>query len=260
MSLPTFNGFSLQDTNFITERVVFKGYGDRGVIRAKANRREGIKLLASEFGEKEVTLEGVLVAASVADLQSKLDDMKKALTAEEGDLVIETDRTFHATVTDLAIPDEHYNQSKTDWSVTFVCSQPFAEASQLMAVTPVTSGVFTFSGSVNISGTLFSRPVIIYTPPTGPGTGNTRISTMSIYHVQTGQTATVSGFGSSAGLDYSNVVTINMDTFTALEGSSDIGTSGSFPRWEPGINTYTVTVSGRFPGGTITVQYQPRYV
>lgn len=261
MALPTFNGFSLQDGNFITERIVFKGYADRAVVRAKINRREGIKLLNTEFGEKEVTISGVVIAESSTSLQALLDNMKKSLTAEEGSLLIETGREWTATVVSLAIPDEHYNHSKAPFEATFLCSNPFAEGDELTVTINVPSGTTTLSGMLYVSGSYYVRPVIIYDPP--GTTGNTLIRKVSIYHVPTGQTVAVSGFGAggSGGLGYQNTVTVNYDDFTSLEGSSDIDNTGVFSRWEPGENQFTITPSGRaFPGGSVTVSYRPRYL
>jgi len=259
MAVPTFNAFSLQDENFISERITFKGYADRGVIRGKINRREGVKLLATEFGEKEVTIEGRVIADSASDLQSLLDDFKKNLTIEEGDLVIETGRTFNATVTSLAIPDEHYNQSTAIFEVTFLCSEPYAVSSQVIGVIPVPSGVYTVSGTFTVSGTLFNRPIFVYSPP--ELTGNTLIRMMRLYHAETGQTVTISGFGAGSSLSYQNDVTINLDDFSALEGSSTVDIGGGFQKFEPGINNVTLTASGRaFPGGSLTVRHQPRWL
>jgi predicted phage tail component-like protein len=261
MANPTFNGFSLQDSNFITERIYFKPYAKRAITRAKINRREGVKVLGTEFGEKPITVEGVIIGSSPSNLQTLIDNMKSALTAEEGALIIEADRTFTATVEQLDVPDEHYNQSKAPFRVEFVCTNPFAEGSLLTATANVPSGVFTFSGLVNISGTLFSRPTITYTPPSN--TGSTLIRRIDLSHTPTGQVVTISGLGSGAagGLGYQNAVTINLDSFTTLDGSSAINNSGAFPRFEPGNNAYVLTASGRaFPGGTVTVSYKPRYL
>lgn len=259
MALPTFNSFAFNDSNFITERIIFKGYADRAVIRGQVNRREGIKLIGTEFGEKSIKLSGQVLASSATALQTLLDGMKQALTYEEGDLVIENGRTFKATVADVGIPDEHYNQTKAPWEVTFICTDPYAEGSSLSVVQPVTSGVFTFSGMVNISGSMFARPSIVYTPGT-PVAGNTNIRTLSIYHVPTGQTVTISGFNNSSGLLYSQTVTMNYDTFLSLQGTADIDNSGAFSRWEPGVNQYTISVSGRWPGGSVQLSYAPRYL
>lgn len=262
MANPTFNGFSFQDnTNWFTERVTFKGFAKRDAIRGKINRREGVKLLATEFGEKEITIEGTVIAASAAALQSQLDSMKNLATVEEGQLTIETNRVFTATVADMAIPDEHYNNAVAPFMVTFLCSKPFAEDVQQSPVQNVPSGTFTFSGQVNISGSLFNRPTLVYTPPSA--TGDTLIRRLDIYHVPTGQTITISGFNNSSqgGLQYQNAVTVNMDTFSALEGTTGINSSGAFPRWPTGVNNYTVTASGRqFPGGTLQVVYYPRWL
>lgn len=255
----TFNNFDLQDSNFITERVTFKGFANRAVIRANINRREGVKLLATEFGEKIIEVEGVIVAASASDLQTKIDNMKASLQAEEADLVVETGRTWTATVLNLAIPDEHYNLSRAPFMASFLCSNPFSEGVVLQGITPVLSGIFTFSGQITITGSFFNRPSIIYTPPSA--TGKTLIRSLTVTHVPTGQSVTVSGFGSNTSLGYQDSVTINYDELTALEGSDSINTSGAFSRWEPGVNQFTITASGRaFPGGSVTVSYNPRYI
>lgn len=256
---PTFNSFSLQDSNFITERIEFKGYGSRAVIRGNINRREGVKLLATEFGEKQVDISGIVVASSSSTLQTLLDSMKMNLTEEEGSLVLEQGRTFRATVIDLDIPDEHYNQSVARFTAKFMCSDPFSTGTLQTVSSNVVSGTFTYSGTVYISGTMFARPTVTFTPA-GAATGNTNIKKLVLTHTQTGQILTISGFGSGAGLSYANAVTLDLDAFTALEGSSAVDTAGGFPRWEPGTNNYTVTVSGRFPGGSVGLSYQPRYL
>ena len=256
---PTFNSFSLNDGTFITERVIFRGYSTRGVIRAQLNRREGVKLLATEFGEGSIEVDGRVVAASASDLQSKLDSMKAALTTEEGDLVIETGRTWAATVNTLVIPDEHYNNSTAPFQVTFVCTNPFATGALLTVVQNVVSGLLAFSGLVNISGTLFARPTIAITP-TGFASGHTNIRSLTITHTPTGQMVTVSGFGNGTDLDYANPVTVDLDAFTALEGSTAKDLSGTFPRWQPGNNAYTITISGHWTNGTVTLSYKPRYL
>lgn len=259
MASPTFAGFSLQDENFITERITFKGYADRELVSGKIARREGINLMNTEFGAKEIQIEGRVIASTASELQSLLDNLKKNLTTQEGDLIIETARTFKATVRDVSIPDEHYNQTTVPFEITFLCSNPFSEGTQLSAVTPVISGTFTFSGLVNISGSLFARPSITYTPPSD--TGETLIVRIDILHTSTGQAITVSGLGSPNSLLYQNEVIVNFDEFTALDGTTERNTGGSFPKWEPGNNNYTFTVSGRaFPGGQIAFTYKPRYL
>jgi len=261
MGYPTFNGFSINDSNFIAERVTFKGFASRAVVRGNINRREGVKLLATEFGEKVVTVEGTIVASSASELQSLVDNMKYNLTAVEAPLIVEQGRTFTATVTDLAVPDEHYNLSKAPFQVSFICSNPYAEGTQQSVTIPVQSGQTTISGLINISGSYFVRPTVTYNPPSN--TGNTLIKRLDINHIPTGQNITVSGFNSGAtgGLQYQNSVTVNYDTFASLDGSSAINNTGAFSRWEPGNNSFTVTASGRaFPGGSITVTYSPRYL
>ncbi len=258
-NLPTFNGFSFNESGLIAERILFKSYAERAITRANINRREGVKLLGSEFGEKEIVIEGKIIKSTSTELQTKVDELKSYLTIEEGDLQIETGRTFAATVKSLVIPDEHYNQSMASYEVTFICSNPYSEGQTISQTYPVTSGLFTLSGNIYVSGTMFTRPTFVYTPA-GAASGNTNIKNISINHTPTGQTVLVSGFGNGLGLSYANPVTINYDTFEATESSTEIDSSGAFSKWEPGTNGFTVTVSGRYPGGSVQVTYRARYL
>ncbi len=255
----TFNGFDLDDTNFITERIIFKGFAKRSIVTRNLARREGVKLLDTEFDQKTITLEGAVIADSAVALQTLLDNMKKSFTEEEGDLILESDRTFKATVGNFTIPDEHFNQSKTDFEITFICSKPYSFATELAAVIDIPSGVATVSGTTTISGTLFNRPTFLYTPA-GQASGNTLINQLDLLIVQTGQTVTVSGFGSGLGLDYANPVTIDLDTFSALEGNASRDTSGGFQEVEPATIDFTLTADTFYPGGTLTIRYSPRFI
>ena len=258
MSLPSFNGFQFNDSNFITERVVFKGFANRAVTRAKINRREGVKLLGTEFGEKEVTIEGVIITDSASSLQSLVDGLKNSIQVEEGTLTIEQGREFTATVQNLAIPDEHYNQSKAPFAITFICTNPYAIGALETAITNVSSGIYTFSGAINISGTFFNRPTITYMPP--DGVGQTNINKLVFQHLLSGQSVTVSGFGSGLGLNYGDDVAVDYDGLSALEGTSVVDSGGSFSKWETGINNYLVTFSGASVGGQMSFAYRPRYI
>lgn len=256
----TFDGFSLSDDNFITERVVVKGFANRALNTAKINRREGIKLIGTEFTSKEIEVDGNVIADSASELQTLLDNLKKALQTEEGNLVVDN-RTYRATVSSLAIADEHYNLSKAPYSITFVCSDPFATTDQVSVTLQVSSGRATVSGQITISGTFFARPAVVYIPPAAQG--DTLIKSMRLYHTNTGQTTLVSGFNnnSQGGLRYQDQLTFNLEQFSAYEGNSLLDTTGSYPKWQPGVNNFTMSPSGvAFPGGQVRVVYQPRYI
>lgn len=258
--LPTFGTFSFNENGFITEKIEFRQFAQRATIRAKIARREGIKVLSTEFGEKQITIIGFVTASSPAQLQSMLDDLKNLIQAEEGSLVVENGRTYRATVTNLVIPDEHYNQSKANFEVSFVTSDPFASGALLTVIQNVPSGTTTFSGYVSISGTFFVRPTIIYRPPDGDGSGRTGISKLVLVHEPTGQELTVSGFGNGVSLVYGVDISLNFDNFTSLEGATVKNNSGSFARWNTGDNNYFVQFTGPTVGGTIELSYQPRYL
>lgn len=258
---PSFNGFSFNDSNWITERITFKGFANRDLQTQPIARREGIKVLGDQFREKEITLEGKVIAIDSGTLQTLLDNAKQYLVSEEGTLIIEVGRQYVATPSKVEIPDQPYNQTMAPYTITFICSNPYATSAQQSAIIPVVSGQFTVSGTTTISGTIFNRIKLIYTPPFGVAAGNTSIQSITVYHVPTGQSVTVSGFGGGTNLNYNSSVTIDMDLFQTLDGVTGLNNTGSFPKWQPGTNAFTITSSpAAFPGGTLTVQYTPRYI
>lgn len=258
---PSFNGFSLQDSNWITETIEFKGFAKRDFVQQPIIRREGNKVLGTQFREKSITLTGHVVAADSGTLQTLMDNMKQNLSLQEGVLIIEVGRQYVATAQDIKVPDQPYNQTIAPWEITFTTDDPFATATAaLTVVINVPSGVFIVSGLMTISGSFYNRPTITYTPPNPPSAGDTLIKSMTVYHVPTAQSVTVSGLGNGTDLQYNSSVTVNMDTFQTLDGTLALNNSGSFPIWQPGVNAFTVSCDRGFPGGQIAVTYTPRYL
>src|SRR3990172_8807383 len=105
MALPTFNSFSLQDGTYITTDIEYRTFPNRNLNLKQIARRPGVKLLGVEYAEKRIHLTGHVIGASASDLQSKVDSLHKTLATKEGELIVDTNRTYHATVSSLTVSD-----------------------------------------------------------------------------------------------------------------------------------------------------------
>lgn len=258
MALPTFDGFSLQDDNYITEEIIYRTIPARSVEMEQITRRPGTKILGSEFGARKVLLKGHIIADSATDLQSKIDAIHSNITRkEEGVLTIESGRTGTALVSSVGIMDPHYAQDYVPFEIEMVMPDPFFYGSQQTVSVTVTSGVSSVSFNTVISGSAYAEPTIVYT---APGTsGYTTTSGISIEYTPTAEILTWSGTSTNT-LAYNSSVTFNYADYSILEGLNEVDIEGVFARWEPITTSFIVTFSGTAQGGSIDFSYQPRYL
>jgi len=254
---PTFGSRSLQDANYYTTEVTFRAAAPKDVNLVKITRRPGAKMTANEHREKRIGLKGWIKGSSAGDLQTKIDDLQQDLHAEEQTFVIETGRTYTATMSNLVIPDIHYNQTIVPFEAEFVCADPFAIGDSQTASWIVPSGVAEFERTITISGTVYAVPTITYA---APGTaGDTTTSGLVIRNVTRGEQVTWSGGVSDTSLDYGGEVSFNYDTKQVQLDSVDKDHTGKFSRFEPGSNRLIVSYSGLATGGSMEFTYTPRY-
>lgn len=263
MGYPTYGGYSLDnENNIITESI--KGDRDsvdRNVIDEPLVRREGAKILGDEFGVKEFTVEGTLYDTTVTGFRGILDEFKQNLAEVEQQLQFTSDRYYVATTTKLNVTQNSSDISIGKFQAEFLAVDPFAYGTAQSVDITVASGIVATSGTVTISGTVYARPTISYITPVGPtGTGATTISGITISHVPSGTTVTWSGTTSTRPMTYSGTVSFNYDTLTVYSGTTSQDWTGFFPVWEPGANAFVTTVSGQTVGGTIRVNYTPRFL
>ena len=259
MGYPEFDGFSLQDENFVTSEIEYRTTPNRSLDYHKLSRRSGVKLVSHDFAERTVSMRGYIVGTDASDLQSKIDDLHKNVTRkDDGALYIQSDRSSTATATKIAIADPHYAQDFVPFEVDFLLADPFFYGTQQTATTAVTSGSLSTTISTTISGTVFAEPSVIYTNVSG--TGDSLVEKLDITYDPTSEQVTWSGTGGDIYLDYSETVTFDYANQLILEGTSSVDVEGVFSRWQPGSTNFTVTFSGAAVGGSVQLSYQPRYI
>lgn len=255
---PVFNGFSLQDDNYITTDVEYRTWPKRELAMEKIALRAGSKLLNSEFAERNISIRGYILGDSVADLQSKIDTLYVLAKEEAKSLQMETDRFFTATVTSLSVADPHYNQSMVPFEMNFVCPDPFAYATAVSASTTVVSGTTTQTFNVTISGTYAAEPSIVYTPPSG--SGNTTTSGVQIFHLATGEYVQWINDANPTYIQRGTTATFDYQNYKVLIDTTQKTHTGIFTLIEPGLQSFQITFMGNPIGGTITFSYAPRYL
>jgi len=256
---PKFDGFSLQSDNYYTTNIEYRTTPVRSVDAQKIARRPGVKLLAHEFGERKVKLQGFIIGSSSSDLRDKIDSFHASVTSkEEGILEIESDRQATATVLSVVIPDPAYAQDMVPFEAELIMADPFFYALQHQVAWSVGAGATSMQQTVSVSGSIFAEPSIKYDAPAGEG--YTTTSGIIVSYGPTGETVTWSGTGDTTTLAYGDSVTFDYINHRILEGTNEVDVEGVFSRWDPVSTTFTVTFSGTAAGGTLTLSYQPRYL
>lgn len=254
----TFDGFSLEDSNYIISELDYKGGPRRDLIAQKTSRRPGVKYTNTEFSERTIRMSGFILGSSVSDLKDKIDNMfKNVVRKPEGTLSIDSDRSISAISSNVIIQDSHYNQTFIPFELEFKSTEPYWKGAQQTIDLVLVSGTGSFTYSTTISGSAFAEPYFTYSAPAG--SGDTTISGISIAYGLTGQSVTWSGTGSTNAVQYSDVIQFDWAHQIITRNQANEEPFGVFARWEPGDTSFTVTFSGTTVGGTLQMAYQPRY-
>lgn len=260
MAHPTFNGFSLQDDNYITSRVEHHTAPSRDFRLAKITAQPGSLQLGEEFNEKRIKVSGHILGDDATDLRSKIDDLNKNVVREVAKtLTIDNNRSYTATCSQSVISDPSYSADYVPFELEFLCTNPFAYGDAQTVNWTVTSGTTSTTKSVTISGSVFAEPTLTFT-----STGTSGITTTSgvrVDHTNSGTYTTWSGSVTNPRLSYGDFVAFNYQNQTVTTSGVTHDYSGNMlARWEPESNGFTVTFSGTTQGGTLSLTYQPRYI
>ncbi len=260
MASPSFDSFSLQDSNYVISSVEYRTIPKRNVVLEQIARKSGMKLLSSEFLERHIKLTGYIIGSSSDNLLTLIDNLHTNVTRKgTGTLTIDSNRDITALVESVVVAEPHYTQSFVPIELAFVAAEPFWKGTQQTVSLTVTSGTSepqTMTVNLTISGSVYAEPVITYTAP--GSTGTTTTSGVIVAYNPTGESLTWSGGGS--GLTYGNTVKFDYENLLILQGATKIEAAGVFSRWEPGATTVLVTFSGQAQGGTLDFSYRPRYL
>ena len=246
----TINGFNLDPSaGYILEEVTYKHTPSRQILSQPVSRRPGDKIIANEWKNKVINLRGRMIAGTSSDLNLMVDTLQQNFAVQSLALSIDQGRTYTATLTDMQIPTQFYNNSMVEWSAEFTAFDPFAYGTAVTASGVVASGIVTYSGALTISGSVFNYPKLIIYP------NASSIKEMMVTYVPTSETLTISGTFTA-----NQPLVIDYDNFYFTNNGNQSDYLGIFSRWDVGSQNYTITTtSGTNAGFNYVWSYAPKY-
>ncbi len=251
----TINGLNITDNiNYLVEELEYKTMPARNLVYEPISTRPGDKMIACEWGQKEIYFKGRVFGSTPAELQTNVDTLQMNFAVPFVSISIDDGRTYTGTLSEMSVPTQFYTLSMLEYEARFVCVDPFAYGSAVSVSGTVVSGTTTFSGTVTISGTQFAEPTLTIIPA-GGSSGDSGIRQMRVYHTPTGEIVTVSGT-----YNYLTNMVIDYQNFFVTKDGLQVDYQGIFSRFEPGSVSFEITViSGVKQGYDWVLSYQPRY-
>lgn len=253
MISPSFNSFSLQSDSVITEEIIHRTPASRKIETQEISKRSGVKLINEDWRAKEIEIKGKIIGDTPDDLRDKVDTFIQNITPLQKSLIIEENRTYTATATEINIPDRSYNQSICEFGLRFLCADPFAVGDLISAGFIVPSGVYTITRTIGISGCVFVEPVITVTISGVAPSQDSSLRGLTLTYGATGEAVTYSGV-----LNYGDAYTFNYENYQVTVSGVQKQFSGIFSEWEVGDQTLTLTTSGSNTY-RVDISYNKRY-
>ncbi len=230
-----FNGFDFQDAEVITPDIDRYTPAQKSVQKFQLSFSDRQKVVATFYQEKKIVIAGTINESTEADLQTKLSEMRAALSGSEETLAIPFNSlTLNYTATGvLKAPRKNYNVSYLEYEVEFtVVDPPFGIDSVVqnysndnMITTPITD-------SFVIGGEIGPEPILTFTV-----NSETLLQRIVFTQEDTGTTIRVEP---SVEFTAGDVLIINTLLKRVLLNGTEIDYSGVFPKFIVGTNNFTI--------------------
>lgn len=257
----TYNSFSFQDSDFLTQDIIYRNMPAKVIDLEPLARRDGFRIVNTYYDSKVITISGLLTKDTETNLRTSIDSMKEALSINEANLDI-TDGAatirYVATVESIDMPEEHYHITSIPYRISFKC-QPFGKAT---SATTTTNSFSTtpYSNSINPTGSANAYPKLKWTCTTAPTAAITQID---FINSSTNDSISVTSLAMDANGDYLEVDTDAMTVKVSHDSgpAAEVDFSGVFPLFYSNTNSYTVSVTC---AGTFALRqdfiYYPAYL
>ncbi len=243
----TFNGFDLQNDTYTTTNINYRHLAEKVIDTKPRPRTGGFDVVDTYYSRKVITLTGWIRADSEDALRTARDNLFKALRPQEKDLDIDygTDvLRYKATVSRIDVPEEHFHINRLPFTIEFVALPWATKTTQSQDSKTITSSPY--SNSIDFGGTFGPFPVLKWSVS---GTPASAITAIKFENTTTGDWIEVDNLTLDSNGDYLEIDCAGM---TVKEGTTSKDFSGVFPEFEPGVNNYTVTITGG--GGSFALQ------
>lgn len=262
MKLVEFAGQSLQNSNWLTRRILYRQFPGKTVETRALSRRDGFRILSSSYESKEISISGVLVQSTEELLRTTINVMKEYLNKDEQLLKI-TDGSitlcYTATLVAFDVPEDYYHITTLPYDMTFRC-QPlgFSQTASTESAS-ITSSASSYN--YNPIGSGAPTPKIRWTVTT---TAASPITGITFINSTTSDTITVTGLTMSNNGQYLEI-DVDAMTVTYNNGSTNslLDFTGVFPRFVTTTNALSTTITGVGAGAFAVkqkIEYYAKYL
>lgn len=248
----TFDGYNLQDANFISSSIDHENAPEQILENYKIARGDGAKLVDVTIGPKIIKIEGILTAVNQSTLEQKIDEFKEKIGHKEKYLVIDyagATRKYLCTAKNHTVIRTAGEVTRAVYSIEFEASDPFGYAPS--STTQEYNGITTspYNNTISVIGSADPEP--IYTIIINSCTDLTSIA---LYTDADGDTITI-----TSTFVASDVLIIDCKNRTLTKNGSAIDYTGTFPMLKPSSNNFTLTTTATARNVDLDIEYIARY-
>lgn len=251
-----FNGYSLQNTNIISSILVQDSTPERAFGTVAVPRGDGEIILGDYWRKKTIKVSGIIKEDTNALLEAELDNMKKALAVPEGTFDIKINgeiRRYHATLINghsLFDQRKGYHITFCPFEAEFVTVEPYGHDVLYTGRTYENQTLLSFPEQYENLGTVRGKPVVIFNVSAA-----TSITAISFLNNTTGEEIKL-----TASISAGDYIRFDSETLEVTKNGVVQDYSGTFPRFDTGVNSFTVTITGTSITYTLTVKAKTPYL
>lgn len=232
-----FNGFGLQNQNFVTSDVNFWNMPKINLLTYDNPKNDGWGVLDRFYKQRTITLSGSILGEDSTDIENKIDSLKKALSIKTWYLDFKVNGVYRRILCSLTNSDiisrAHYDVDKGKFKLTFTAMDPFW-SEKTWASKTFTSVNAEINEDIYNAGSQYSNPVINILVNSA--------SSVTQIKVKIGDNEIVI----NNAITTWDIVEINTISKEVTINGSSIDFGGKFPKLEAGVNNLNVKSNGTY--------------
>ena len=251
-----FNGMSLQNANIVTTALKDSSTPSREIVTFKIPRNDGGGYIADYFRDRRIKVTGYITTASVAAMETLIDQMKRRLTKREGVFSRNINgqvRTIKAT---LDNPDqmfakrEGYHITFCPFELEFMSLEPMLHDAEYISNSNFGVTNLNFSESIENLGTYKVPAVVVILVE-----ADSAVTALEFKNNTNGDDIKV-----TTPLVTGDILVIDGENKQVTKNGVVIDYDGIFPDIEYGTNSYSLITTAASIQYTVTMKIKQAYL
>lgn len=239
----------------ILNRIQYDNMPSRDFLTSPTPRDDGEIINGNFFRNKQITLEATLIGTTPTDLNTKIDNMKKALSVKNGNLDIKVNGVIrryvaNAIETDRIIDRDSFNITFQRFNITFKSVEPYAKDMNYTSYSLVDQTALTLTDDVNNEGTTVTKPIFIFN-----FSAATALTALNVKSTVTNEEIEV-----TTAITANDIIRFDSESFEVTKNGTAIDYDGTFIKLETGVNNIEYTITGTSGTYTVTQKFKNQYL